>query len=176
MENGEFEPLEITPLSAPPDLPYAMKSQEANGQEQASWILCWEKCADEKGEKIPRLRLRSQHLWKILQPSVEVSLFKNTTLLYVFISLWYFDFDVQLLRLFYRLIPLIVDNIIVLSIDVHGTVRRLMSVLIWVDDVRRFPYSSSRIELIYFFTAKIPNDSVGNMFHTISYFAELCLN
>ncbi|BES92170.1 unnamed protein product [Nesidiocoris tenuis] len=36
MENGEFEPLEITPLSAPPDLPYAMKSQEANGQEQAS--------------------------------------------------------------------------------------------------------------------------------------------
>lgn len=36
MENGEFEPLEITPLSSPPDLPSSMKSQETNGQEQSS--------------------------------------------------------------------------------------------------------------------------------------------
>ncbi|XP_014271505.1 elongin-B [Halyomorpha halys] len=36
LENGEFEPLEIAPLSPPPDLPYVMKSQESNGQEQAS--------------------------------------------------------------------------------------------------------------------------------------------
>ena len=35
-ENGEFEMLEITPLSSPPDLPYVMKTQESNGQEQAS--------------------------------------------------------------------------------------------------------------------------------------------
>jgi transcription elongation factor B subunit 2 len=35
-ETGEFEPLEITPLSSPPDLPYVMKTQETNGQEQAS--------------------------------------------------------------------------------------------------------------------------------------------
>lgn len=35
-ENGEFEPLEIAPLSPPPDLPYVMKNQEANGQEQTS--------------------------------------------------------------------------------------------------------------------------------------------
>ncbi|KAF6213623.1 hypothetical protein GE061_011344 [Apolygus lucorum] len=36
MDNGEFEPLEVTPLSSPPDLPYVMKAQETNGQEQAS--------------------------------------------------------------------------------------------------------------------------------------------
>ncbi|CAD6208329.1 GSCOCG00003335001-RA-CDS [Cotesia congregata] len=35
-ENGSFEKLEITPYSQPPDLPDVMKSQEANGQEQAS--------------------------------------------------------------------------------------------------------------------------------------------
>ncbi|XP_063987235.1 elongin-B [Diachasmimorpha longicaudata] len=34
-ENGQFEPLEITPFSLPPDLPDVMKSQEANGQEQS---------------------------------------------------------------------------------------------------------------------------------------------
>ncbi|XP_044765821.1 elongin-B-like isoform X2 [Coccinella septempunctata] len=34
-ENGEFEPLELTPYSAPPDLPDVMKSQEINGQEQS---------------------------------------------------------------------------------------------------------------------------------------------
>lgn len=33
-ENGEFEALELTPYSSPPDLPDVMKSQEANGQEQ----------------------------------------------------------------------------------------------------------------------------------------------
>lgn len=33
-ENGEFEPLELTPYSSPPDLPYVMKaSEQANGQE-----------------------------------------------------------------------------------------------------------------------------------------------
>ncbi|KAJ3666135.1 hypothetical protein Zmor_001589 [Zophobas morio] len=31
-----FEHLELTPYSAPPDLPDVMKSQEANGQEQSS--------------------------------------------------------------------------------------------------------------------------------------------
>ncbi|XP_014239388.1 elongin-B isoform X2 [Cimex lectularius] len=36
MDNGDFEPLEISPLSSPPDLPYVMKTQETNGQEQAS--------------------------------------------------------------------------------------------------------------------------------------------
>ncbi|XP_073992972.1 transcription elongation factor elongin B isoform X1 [Rhodnius prolixus] len=36
MENGEFEKLDIAPLSSPPDLPYVMKSQETNGQEQTS--------------------------------------------------------------------------------------------------------------------------------------------
>ncbi|KAG7213520.1 hypothetical protein KM043_002786 [Ampulex compressa] len=30
-ENGQFEPLEMTPLSVPPDLPDVMKSQESNG-------------------------------------------------------------------------------------------------------------------------------------------------
>lgn len=35
-ETGEFETLEIAPLSPPPDLPYVMKNQEANGQEQTS--------------------------------------------------------------------------------------------------------------------------------------------
>ncbi|GJQ74862.1 hypothetical protein Trydic_g21698 [Trypoxylus dichotomus] len=35
-ENGIFEPLELTPYSAPPDLPDVMKSQESNGQEQSS--------------------------------------------------------------------------------------------------------------------------------------------
>ncbi|XP_015589942.1 elongin-B [Cephus cinctus] len=34
-ENGQFEPLEMTPFSLPPDLPDVMKSQEANGQEQS---------------------------------------------------------------------------------------------------------------------------------------------
>ncbi|KAL5286620.1 TCEB2 family protein [Megaselia abdita] len=34
--SGEFEPLEMTPYSAPPDLPEVMKNTEAsNGQEQA---------------------------------------------------------------------------------------------------------------------------------------------
>ncbi|KAK9504789.1 hypothetical protein O3M35_008974 [Rhynocoris fuscipes] len=36
MDNGEFEQLEIAPLSSPPDLPYVMKSQETNGQEQSN--------------------------------------------------------------------------------------------------------------------------------------------
>ncbi|XP_047003084.1 elongin-B isoform X2 [Schistocerca americana] len=35
-ETGDFEPLEITPFSSPPDLPDVMKSQESNGQEQTS--------------------------------------------------------------------------------------------------------------------------------------------
>lgn len=35
-ENGEFETLDLTPFSSPPDLPDVMKSQESNGQEQAS--------------------------------------------------------------------------------------------------------------------------------------------
>lgn len=36
-ENGEFEELEITPYSSPPDLPDVMKTQEAaNGQEQVA--------------------------------------------------------------------------------------------------------------------------------------------
>jgi len=36
-DNGTFEPLELTPYSAPPDLPDVMKSQEnVNGQEQSS--------------------------------------------------------------------------------------------------------------------------------------------
>ncbi|KAL1465151.1 hypothetical protein WDU94_004741 [Cyamophila willieti] len=35
-ENGEFEPLELTPYSSPPDLPYVMKASEtANGQESS---------------------------------------------------------------------------------------------------------------------------------------------
>ncbi|XP_012286335.1 elongin-B [Orussus abietinus] len=33
--NGEFETLEMTPFSIPPDLPDVMKSQETNGQEQS---------------------------------------------------------------------------------------------------------------------------------------------
>lgn len=33
LENGEFEELEITPYSSPPDLPDVMKNQETNGQE-----------------------------------------------------------------------------------------------------------------------------------------------
>lgn len=33
-DNGQFEPLELTQYSAPPDLPDVMKSQESNGQEQ----------------------------------------------------------------------------------------------------------------------------------------------
>jgi len=37
LENGEFEELEITPYSSPPDLPDVMKNQEAsNGQEQVA--------------------------------------------------------------------------------------------------------------------------------------------
>lgn len=36
-EAGDFESLEITPYSAPPDLPEVMKNQEAsNGQEQVA--------------------------------------------------------------------------------------------------------------------------------------------
>ncbi|XP_034187835.1 transcription elongation factor elongin B [Osmia lignaria lignaria] len=34
-ENGQFEPLEMTPFSLPPDLPDVMKSQESNSQEQS---------------------------------------------------------------------------------------------------------------------------------------------
>ncbi|XP_045482704.1 elongin-B-like [Harmonia axyridis] len=34
-DNGDFEQLELTPYSAPPDLPDVMKSQEINGQEQS---------------------------------------------------------------------------------------------------------------------------------------------
>ncbi|XP_032681808.1 elongin-B [Odontomachus brunneus] len=34
-DNGQFETLEMTPFSLPPDLPDVMKSQEANGQEQS---------------------------------------------------------------------------------------------------------------------------------------------
>lgn len=34
MDNGEFEDLDITPYSNPPDLPDVMKNQETNGQEQ----------------------------------------------------------------------------------------------------------------------------------------------
>ncbi|KAK6627750.1 hypothetical protein RUM44_010229 [Polyplax serrata] len=33
---GDFEPLEITPLSSPPDLPDVMKVPEANGQESVA--------------------------------------------------------------------------------------------------------------------------------------------
>lgn len=37
LENGEFEELEITPYSSPPDLPDVMKNQDAaNGQEQVA--------------------------------------------------------------------------------------------------------------------------------------------
>ncbi|GLV31956.1 Elongin B [Carabus blaptoides fortunei] len=35
-DSGDFEALELTPFSAPPDLPDVMKSQESNGQEQTS--------------------------------------------------------------------------------------------------------------------------------------------
>ena len=34
-DNGQFEPLEMTPFSVPPDLPEVMKTQETNGQEQS---------------------------------------------------------------------------------------------------------------------------------------------
>jgi elongin-B len=35
--DGDFEPLELTPYSSPPDLPDVMKNQEAaNGQEQTT--------------------------------------------------------------------------------------------------------------------------------------------
>jgi hypothetical protein len=34
--NGDFEDLELTDFSRPPELPDVMKSQESNGQEQAS--------------------------------------------------------------------------------------------------------------------------------------------
>ncbi|XP_076174766.1 transcription elongation factor elongin B [Ptiloglossa arizonensis] len=33
-DNGQFEPLEMTPFSLPPDLPDVMKSQETNGLDQ----------------------------------------------------------------------------------------------------------------------------------------------
>uniref|UniRef100_A0A1B6LXB6 Elongin-B n=1 Tax=Graphocephala atropunctata TaxID=36148 RepID=A0A1B6LXB6_9HEMI len=36
LENGDFEQLELFPYSSPPDLPYVMKAQESNGQEQSS--------------------------------------------------------------------------------------------------------------------------------------------
>ncbi|XP_044756647.1 elongin-B-like [Coccinella septempunctata] len=35
-DNGPFEPLELTPYSAPPDLPDVMKTPETNGQEQSA--------------------------------------------------------------------------------------------------------------------------------------------
>lgn len=34
LDNGEFEELDVTPYSSPPDLPEVMRNQEANGQEQ----------------------------------------------------------------------------------------------------------------------------------------------
>ncbi|XP_051173177.1 elongin-B [Leptopilina boulardi] len=34
-DSGNFENLEMTPFSLPPDLPDVMKSQETNGQEQS---------------------------------------------------------------------------------------------------------------------------------------------
>ncbi|XP_001604175.2 elongin-B [Nasonia vitripennis] len=34
-DNGQFEQLEMTPFSLPPDLPEVMKTQETNGQEQS---------------------------------------------------------------------------------------------------------------------------------------------
>ena len=33
-ENGQFEPLELTAYSSPPDLPDVMKAQEANGSDE----------------------------------------------------------------------------------------------------------------------------------------------
>lgn len=36
LDSGDFEPLEITPFSSPPDLPDVMKT-DTNGQEQSSW-------------------------------------------------------------------------------------------------------------------------------------------
>lgn len=41
-DNGEFEALDLSPYSSPPDLPDVMKSQETNGQEQVHTILCYE--------------------------------------------------------------------------------------------------------------------------------------
>lgn len=38
-ENGEFEALDLTPYSSPPDLPDVMKSQDTNGQEQVSLYI-----------------------------------------------------------------------------------------------------------------------------------------
>ncbi|XP_022905597.1 elongin-B [Onthophagus taurus] len=35
-DDGPYEHLELTPYSAPPDLPDVMKSQESNGQEQSA--------------------------------------------------------------------------------------------------------------------------------------------
>ncbi|XP_050300724.1 elongin-B [Anthonomus grandis grandis] len=35
-DTGNFEPLDLIPYSAPPDLPDVMKSQETNGQEQTN--------------------------------------------------------------------------------------------------------------------------------------------
>ncbi|KAG8224716.1 hypothetical protein J437_LFUL004885 [Ladona fulva] len=35
-DSGDFEPLELTPFSSPPDLPDVMKAPESNGQEQSS--------------------------------------------------------------------------------------------------------------------------------------------
>ncbi|XP_075210822.1 transcription elongation factor elongin B [Lycorma delicatula] len=36
LDNGDFEPLELTPYSSPPDLPYVMKAPESNGQEPST--------------------------------------------------------------------------------------------------------------------------------------------
>ncbi|XP_065342939.1 elongin-B [Cloeon dipterum] len=36
LSSGEFEDLELCPYSTPPELPDVMKSQDANGQEQAA--------------------------------------------------------------------------------------------------------------------------------------------
>ncbi|PSN30973.1 Elongin-B [Blattella germanica] len=35
-DSGDFEVLDLTPFSSPPDLPDVMKSQETNGQEPSS--------------------------------------------------------------------------------------------------------------------------------------------
>ena len=37
MENGEFESIDITPLSSPPELPDVMKGQEATHDTSANW-------------------------------------------------------------------------------------------------------------------------------------------
>ena len=37
MDNGDFEPIETTPLSSPPELPDVMKGQEATHDTSANW-------------------------------------------------------------------------------------------------------------------------------------------